>query len=264
MNIQTITHDPEIAAVHYARYRDLVKKHRAERKAQLEAARLKASRGYRQARTELAALLEVPEDDLTKAHLKRARCSSSRGFREAREKIAKIGIEDEQLMQNYKALKEGKALIHVPQTILEAGLNDEQHLPKLAICRADAKRGYVHFGVNTTWFSHDGGIQYDWSKKKVRKASYTIRISTHTNDWSEYWRRRQEWCPGGVAMVPSVPAHLRPADLSKYFILWEAEWTAQAPTDPILLSRVTEHTFAVVAQWDLTPLERLVLADNRS
>ena len=56
-----------------------------------------------------------------------------------------------------------------------------------------------------------------------------------------------------------MPPHLRPDDLSKYFVLWEAEWTAKAPVDPMLLSRVNETMFAIVAQWDLTPLEQRVL-----
>jgi hypothetical protein len=73
------------------------------------------------------------------------------------------------------------------------------------------------------------------------------------------WRNRNEFPKKAHALVPSVPPQLRPDDLSKYFILWEAEWTAKAPVDPILLSPVNDTMFAVVAQWDLTPLEQRVL-----
>ena len=38
-----------------------------------------------------------------------------------------------------------------------------------------------------------------------------------------------------------------------------AEWQPRAPVDPILLSQVNATLFAVVAQWDLTPLEQRVL-----
>jgi hypothetical protein len=62
------------------------------------------------------------------------------------------------------------------------------------------------------------------------------------------------------ALVPKIPPLLKPAgDLSDFFILWEAKWEAVAPVDPILLRRVSESVFVVLAQWDLTPLERSVL-----
>jgi hypothetical protein len=63
------------------------------------------------------------------------------------------------------------------------------------------------------------------------------------------------------APVPLIPPHLRPADAYRnYFILWEVKvWQRVAPVDPLLLTHVTGHVFAVVAQWDLTPIERLVM-----
>jgi hypothetical protein len=56
---------------------------------------------------------------------------------------------------------------------------------------------------------------------------------------------------------------LRPDDLTHYHILWEAEWTFRAPGDPILLSKINDTMYAVVAQWDLTPLEQLVLESRQ-
>lgn len=61
-------------------------------------------------------------------------------------------------------------------------------------------------------------------------------------------------------MVPSVPVWLRPeGHLSEYHILWEAEWEVAPPVDPILLKYVSGPMYAVIAQWDLTPVERAVL-----
>jgi hypothetical protein len=45
----------------------------------------------------------------------------------------------------------------------------------------------------------------------------------------------------------------------RYWILWEAEWEQRAPVDPLLLRRIHGGLFAVVAQWALSPVERVVL-----
>jgi hypothetical protein len=47
-------------------------------------------------------------------------------------------------------------------------------------------------------------------------------------------------------------------ELSNYHILWEADWE-DAPVDPILLKQIDGNFFAVIAQWDLTNVERMVL-----
>ena len=41
-------------------------------------------------------------------------------------------------------------------------------------------------------------------------------------------------------------------------ILWEAEWET-VPRDPLLLRHLAGGLYAVMASWDLTPLERAVL-----
>jgi hypothetical protein len=61
------------------------------------------------------------------------------------------------------------------------------------------------------------------------------------------------------APVPHIPPAFRPQrELSKYLILWEAEWQ-EVPHDPILLSPIGADLYLVCAQWDLTPLERSIL-----
>ena len=70
--------------------------------------------------------------------------------------------------------------------------------------------------------------------------------------------------------MPIIPAPIRPKamDLSRYFVLFEAEWQAIPPKDPLLLSRLSGSLYVILAAWDLTELERAVLAgrflDNRS
>ncbi len=84
--------------------------------------------------------------------------------------------------------------------------------------------------------------------------------------------RRLEW--GGAAwaaQVPIVPPRHRPrlnADLSKLAVLWEVdEWTwmdsPRPSRDPALLQHVGGDIYAVLATWDLSELERLVLSGRR-
>lgn len=66
----------------------------------------------------------------------------------------------------------------------------------------------------------------------------------------------------GKAVVPTIPPNLRPeGPLDQYHILFEASWE-DVPTDPILLKNIpgTNNLFVVLAHWDLTEIERAVLA----
>jgi hypothetical protein len=68
------------------------------------------------------------------------------------------------------------------------------------------------------------------------------------------------------AMAPVIPPALRPAHhLRNYHLLWEAEWSRipRPPGDPALLKHVAGDLYAVLAVWDLTPLEQAVLAGTR-
>ena len=66
------------------------------------------------------------------------------------------------------------------------------------------------------------------------------------------------------AIVPIVPPQFRPAgSLKRYFILWEADWE-EVPRDPMLLRYLGGDLFAVLAVWDLTEIERTVLARTRA
>jgi hypothetical protein len=164
--------------------------------------------------------------------------------------------EDTQLLLAYKALmKAGTRLIHLPNVIREGGWT-KQWLPKLAIARASAKQVDFICGMHP-YFS--GG---PWESKvdhtvKITRGVFPAEIT------NEAWRKSNNHPLRATALVPAVPPHLRPDDLSKYHILWEAEWKFQAPGDPILLSKINDDMYAIVAQWDLTPLEQRVL-ESRS
>ena len=63
------------------------------------------------------------------------------------------------------------------------------------------------------------------------------------------------------AMVPPVPPVHRPvSSLGNYHVLFEAIWEQVAPKDPALLKHIGGDLYVVCATWDLTEIERTVLA----
>lgn len=165
--------------------------------------------------------------------------------------------EDEQIMRGYRELARGRQLIQLSDTIVAGGTVErtwrswdnrtwKATLPALAVMRADAPECWLETGAQRVSFTPER-----WYRG--RKDRLTVRgldVSVGEADWK--------------AMVPIVPPALRPkAMLSNYHILWEADWTKEVvrpPRDPALLRRIGGDLFAVVAIWDLTDLERAVLA----
>ena len=177
--------------------------------------------------------------------------------------------EDVLLKDMYRELSKGMRILSLPSTIRDGGL-DAEKLPKLAICRASAD------WCRLERFSDNGTLGicfYDdvvarWSRPTISQR-ITIPAAFSAPEVTNFTYRRNNNLPelsSRRAMVPSIPAYLRPVDIAtpnKYFILWEAEWTKAPPVDPILLRRVSKGdntNWVVLAQWDLTPLEQSMLA----
>ena len=89
-----------------------------------------------------------------------------------------------------------------------------------------------------------------------------LSIAAAWQHWERYWEGQwREWALEASAIVPIVPAGLHPGPaLSNYHILWDAVWTPEPPRDPLLLKHLAGSLYAIVAHWDLSPLERAVLA----
>jgi hypothetical protein len=222
MNIETIKLDPRIARIHYSDYRKRCAQHRAKRRAEME-----------KRANEL-------EGEARRVHVARTR----------------IEKEDEELLKAYRALYRGQQILDLPKTIGAGGLDDRM-LPRLAVSRADKEKCHFYSSSGTVYMSHEYQ-SYIYRLRPGDAFTFTApQMPTQLTD--ESWRRTNNHPLRAAALVPSIPPHLRPDDLSKYFILWEAEWTAKAPVDPLLLSKVNETLYAVVASWDLTPLEQRVL-----
>jgi len=150
--------------------------------------------------------------------------------------------EDAEIAQGYKEIAKGHPLINLVDALDVAGL-DEKGYPRIAIARAS---------LQTVWCTvYTGAIAFHddeyYSQYATRKY---IRVPTTTPGY----------CRSVSAVVPIVPPALRPKDkLSNYFILFEPVWKKAPNPDPLLLKRLNRFTFAVLAQWDLTPVELMVL-----
>jgi hypothetical protein len=172
--------------------------------------------------------------------------AARKAFLEYRQAVrSRHNEEDATIMRGYKELAAGHQVLHLHDVMKAAGV-DEKNLPKLAICRSDAK--WCHYDVVNAQptFLMDEARFYD----RVRKDK-CIRLPQGMLPAPKFRAR---------AMVPTVPAGLRPtASLANYFTLWEADWQ-KVPVDPMLLKHIGGMLYAVLAVWDLTELERAVLA----
>jgi hypothetical protein len=155
---------------------------------------------------------------------------------------------DQEIERIYKVIAKGKSVINARQSIVTAGLGTDL-LPKLGIARADGRRLILR-----AW---NGG---------------EVKMTTDEGDWPRArvaQSLRMEWpaWPGiksgrFSAMVPHIPPDVRPKrGLQNYTVLFEAVWRDEPPVDPYLLRRLGKTDFFVVlSAWDLTPIERSVMA----
>lgn len=186
---------------------------------------------------------EVAKEKL-RSHRRAVRARNAADLDEVAKRMKR---EDEALLRGYRHLAKGKALINLSDAIRQAG-RDEEGRPRLAVCRADATWCHVRpFRDRVEFWRAERGRW--WWDEPGNKPDFTCPMP----DGEVTTRAR--------ALVPSVPAELRPkAALHRFKILWEAEWQAIPPTDPMLLRPLAGDLYVVEAHWDLTELERAVLA----
>lgn len=176
--------------------------------------------------------------------------------------------EDEQIMRGYKILAKGQQVIRLPKTLAAGGVEEltvrkrwgggsiDVTLPRLAVARANRTT------VWTEGIGESGGCVLQTKRDPhVNNRFDVLRFDTGTfepgtaDEWSSSPRIR--------AVVPNIPPRLRPrAGLGNFHVLFEAEWglDPEPPVDPALLRHIGGDLYAVIATWDLTEIERAVLA----
>ncbi len=177
--------------------------------------------------------------------------------------------EDEQIMCGYRVLAKGQQVLNLPKTLRAGGvdlLTVRSHwnrgesidvtVPKLAVARANRTTvwtyGIGEEGRCTMQTKRDPHVNNQFDVTRFPEGTFEVGTA---DEWNSVPRIR--------AVVPNVPPRLRPrAGLGNFHVLFEAEWglDPEPPVDPALLKHIGGDLYAVIAVWDLTELERAVLA----
>jgi hypothetical protein len=170
---------------------------------------------------------------------------------------AQRSAEDDAILAAYRAAKRGLPVISLSRAFDLGGFHDNG-LPKLAIIRADAKQCFVRVDGRG-----DGGVHLtfcddDWNRHRgALVGKHVINVNTTIARSGQRWR--------GQTLVPPVPPRHRPkrGRIGNFHILWEVdEWTQLPPRDPALVRHIRGDLWSVVAVWDLTDIERMVLSQR--
>lgn len=164
--------------------------------------------------------------------------------------------EDVALMQAYKHLARGTAVIDLQAAMIQAGSKLFEGcpvpLPCLAIVASDAPECYVSL-------ERDGAARFAtdrWATGRRKVTRFPAGTFPRHEDPGEFWRHNAH-----TTLTPIIPPALRPKHhLANYRTLWEVEaWKPEPPRDPMLLKPLGGMLYAVLATWDLTEMERAVL-----
>lgn len=170
---------------------------------------------------------------------------------------------DHEVMRAYQLLAQGRLVVKAIESMTKAGLKTEgvdKGFPVLGLVRADAPSCKVSLSSNGSGYMHASDVEprsQNWRKGGglvQSKNLFSFPAGTFVTPRENRWR--------GEAITPLVPIHLRPKrGLANYHILFEAEWSRIPPSDPFLLRRIgRSDLWVVTAMWDLTEIERAVLA----
>jgi hypothetical protein len=159
---------------------------------------------------------------------------------------------DVAMLRAYRAVRGGAKVIRLSDAIRAGGF-DTRGLPRLAV----ASTGWDQV---TCWWASPGDVIFaDDAMRQNRGAAvghHSVRVRAVRPTVIGSYRH------AGLAVVPPVPPACRPrrGRLSRCHVLWEAEWDLTVPRDPALIRRVAGDLWVVLFMWDLTELERAVLA----
>jgi hypothetical protein len=171
---------------------------------------------------------------------------------------AERSAEDEAIAAGYRAAARGLPVISLQRAIAAGGFFDNG-LPRLAVISATATECYAR------WSGHDLVFADRDDQRANRGAlvgAHSVRVPVAGDDLPGDFRRRWQT---GHTLVPLIPPKCRPRPrrLRHCHILWEVEqWEMVPARDPALLRHVRGDLWAVLATWDLTDLERLVLTQR--
>lgn len=186
-----------------------------------------------------------------------------KAYRAARHRDAEV--EYKRIESAYQELAKGFPLINIADAIREGGV-DENGFPKLAFSRAD-KKEILFYWQEERWTKRRTAF-YDFRSPSQWRTFKNLQLTSQVS-----WNVSEAKCFSyRYALVPMVPPDVRPKNgqLKDWHILWEVNhWskspqTAKVSPDPYLLRHIDGDLYAVIASWDLTPLEEMILNAVRS
>lgn len=154
-----------------------------------------------------------------------------------------------QLKRAYFYASKGKKILDMYEVFKQGGLNGKLQ-PRFAIARLDWKEVYFQK-------LDDGAGSFQGSRRAYYQKNVALSLPKNTfGNW-----KGDEWNVLDLkTAVPMVPANLMPfGNLKEYYVLWECQDWEMVPADPFLLRRISKNVFAVLAEWDLTPLEQSII-----
>ena len=175
-------------------------------------------------------------------------------------KTSVVNSEDAQIARAYKALAEGKKIVNLDEAFAQAGYDDVGR-PRLAVSRADHQQ--IVLGQRHNWITGRDVLDFEMGPAHL--------IGNWRQSEGQVFR-----VPSGpilppritmYAIVPNIPPALRPPHaLVNYHLLWEPRWLLRPrpPGDPALLKWLGGPLYAVLATWELTPVEQAVLGITRA
>src|SRR5579872_6984852 len=149
--------------------------------------------------------------------------------------------------QIYYQLSQGKAVLDLFETMKKVGLNSEGE-PRIAVTTADAKDCTFRKIEETQGRFQNSDSYWRYSlPESITLPKGTFPRWPKTDRGSIIREMIKAPRPG---IPPEVMAKLDGAKLGHpYYILWEVEhWQAIPPKDPILLRRITNNIFVIVAK----------------
>lgn len=131
-----------------------------------------------------------------------------------------------------------------------------------------AAKGYRALAAGTPLL-HLGEVFRAWKYETAASLTVKVQMGAPLAKTSKVtYRMGRE----AFALIPMIPADVLPEryDPQTHFILWEVEqWSeerigARPDRDPFLLRHLGGELYAIVAEWDLTDLERAIIAGTRA
>ncbi len=187
-----------------------------------------------------------------------------------KDRVDKQHKQYEEIKKVYYSLSKGNKVIDIFDAFKKTGVNEEGE-PKLAICQANAKT--VFFQKQSLGSSQFADKEFGWDKHSWAKD--IILPSGTFPDWKSRIINYKDGSTGTGNIirekiktgVPIIPAQLLPeGKLENFYILWEVkDWQEAIPPkgDPYLLKRISTNLFSVLAEWDVTEIERAVLRGHQ-